>query len=137
MNELDSLASDLSWRVDPADLKTFDAYSRWLEAMLTDPTIFVDNDGAVRKILVEAVVARERGLMIEIHPNEHPPPHFHVRSATLDASFRIDDCVKLAGNIGNRDYAKVRYWHQYSKPILIEKWDLLRPTNCVVGPYRG
>jgi hypothetical protein len=77
-----------------------------------------------------------RGMRISIYPNEHPPPHFHVRSANVNASFSINDCTRLEGEILNKDYRKIRYWFDSSKPKLIDIWDKTRPTDCIVGNYR-
>ena len=34
-----------------------------------------------------------------------------------------------------KDIKKVKYWHKYAKPMLIESWNSTRPYNCVVGAY--
>jgi len=73
------------------------------------------------------------GLRIEIYPREHAPPHFHVVSGDLRASFAIDDCRLLEGDIASRDRALVRWWHQHSRRKLIEVWNATRPTDCPVG----
>ena len=75
------------------------------------------------------------GLKIEIYPNEHPPPHFHVKSPNINASFSIESCTKLRGNINPKDLSKVKYWYKHSKSLLIDIWNSTRPTNCVVGEY--
>lgn len=76
-------------------------------------------------------------LKIEIYPDEHPPPHFHVKSPNIDASFNIESCNLLKGEIEGRDKKKIEYWHKHAKPLLIEIWNSTRPTNCTVGAYQG
>jgi len=89
-------------------------------------------------LLATGMILREGylcGLKIDIYPKEHAPPHFHVLSPTIDASFRIDNCELLNGNISGSDHKKIRYWHKYAKQLLIEKWNSTRPTHCSVGFY--
>lgn len=77
-------------------------------------------------------------LNIEIHPNEHVPCHFHIKSANIDAIFRIDNCELIKGKISKNDIKKVQYWYNSSnnKQKLIEIWNKTRPTNCIVGKYK-
>lgn len=125
------------YSVNPNELETFEEYATYLEAILTGPCSITEKDGKLHLLIIRARVAVIGGLKIEIYPREHTPPHFHVRSATIDASFRIEDCVLLTGEIDRNEFDKIRYWHQHSKLSLVEKWNLFRPTDCVVGPYRG
>jgi hypothetical protein len=76
-------------------------------------------------------------MKIEIRSNEHALPHFHVISPEIDASFRIDNCEILKGQIGTKDYKKIKYWHQSAKSVLIETWNSMRPTDCVVGSFKN
>ena len=73
-------------------------------------------------------------LKIEIHPDEHAPPHFHVTSPDVNATFRISDGVLLAGNIGGREKKIISLWHHSAKDKLIAIWNDTRPTDCPVGP---
>ena len=102
--------------------------------MLSGPCgIWEESDGSTFVINQRALVERVKGMRIIINPNEHPPPHFHVKYSGNNVSFVIEDCSLLAGNIGNREQAIVRHWHKYSKSKLINKWNETRPTNCPVG----
>jgi len=94
-----------------------------------------EDDGELNLIEIRKLVGRVDGLKIEIFSNEHPPPHFHVKSPNIDASFSIEDCRKLNGNIERGDLKKIEYWHKHSKVLLIKHWNESRPTNCVVGEY--
>lgn len=118
------------------ELDGIQEYSEWLEALLnTSCSIFIDDDG--EEILLEnkELVAQVNGLNIEIYSNEHPPPHFYVKSLDINASFCIQSCSKLKGNISSKDLSKVKYWHKRSKSLLIDIWNSTRPTDCVVGAY--
>ena len=88
-------------------------------------------DGKVAEIryLVENI----NNLKIEIRPKEHAPPHFHVISGKINASFSIVECNLLKGKIKNKDIKKIKYWHQMNRQKLIPKWNDLRPDDCPVG----
>ncbi len=82
---------------------------------------------------IRALIHRLGNVRIEIYPNEHPPPHFHVRSPEIDASFSIVECNYLEGNIDNKTKKHVEYFHQHHSELLIKAWNQLRPSNCPVG----
>jgi 3'-5' exonuclease len=82
----------------------------------------------------ELIVARVDGLSIKIWADEHPPPHFHVSYQTQDASFSILDCARLPGTEGLERYERtIRDWWRKNQPLLIEKWNTSRPSDCPIG----
>ncbi len=89
-------------------------------------------DGSLYSI--KQLVAIHKNLKIEIRPKEHPPPHFHVKCANLNASFAIESCELLSGDIGGRNVALIQWWHKRSKDNLVEIWNETRPSDCPVGP---
>ena len=123
--------------VEPAKLKSFDDFAAWLEAILNNPCNVWEENGEMFLIEIKQLVAKVNGLKIEIYPDEHPPPYFHVKSPNIDASFNIENCNLLKGEIEGRDKKKIEYWHKHAKPLLIEIWNSTRPTNCSVGAYQG
>jgi len=124
-------------RVDPNILNGIDEYAEWLEAVLHNGCSIGENsDGEEVLIDIRKALDRFDGLKIEIYPNEHPPPHFHVKSPNINASFKIKDCDKIDGTIDFKDYKKIKHWHKKSKELLIEAWNESRPTDCVVGNYK-
>lgn len=123
--------------VDPTKLEGFDEWALWLEAIFHNPCSIFVRDGESLLIETKQLVERLGGLRIEVYPKEHPPPHFHLKSSEVDASFAIEDCRLLKGSTSEQVIQKVRYWHSYSKPKLIEVWNSTRPTNCTVGKYSG
>lgn len=123
--------------VSPSELDGIEDWTAWLEAILHNPCGVWDRDGEELLIEIKQLVEKLDGLRIEIYPNEHPPPHFHVVSPNVDASFAIEDCSFLNGQINPHDHRKIRYWHKHAKPTLIACWDSTRPTNCTVGRYVG
>ena len=121
--------------VDPQELDNLDEFSIWLESILHNPCSIFEQDGEEFIIEIRQLVARIDGLKVEIYPNEHPPPHFHIKSPNFNASFDIANCDLLEGKLAHKDIKKVKYWHKYAKPMLIESWNSTRPYNCVVGAY--
>lgn len=123
--------------VDPAKLRSFEDYAAWLEAILHNPCNVWEEDGEMFLIEIRQLVTRVNGLKIEVYSNEHPPPHFHVKSPNVDASFDIESCAFLEGKADSRDRKKIEFWHRKAKPLLIEAWNSTRPTDCTVGLYKG
>ncbi|MDN7138596.1 DUF4160 domain-containing protein [Pseudidiomarina sp. 1ASP75-14] len=123
--------------VDPERLRSFEDYAAWLEAILHNPCNVWEEDGEIFLIEIRQLVTRVNGLKIEVYSNEHPPPHFHVKSPNVDASFAIANCAVLEGKVDNSDRKKIELWHRKAKPLLIAAWNSTRPTNCTVGLYKG
>jgi len=124
--------------IEPEELDGLDEYTEWLEAILHGPcSIWEEDDGELVLIEIRQLVDRINGLKIEIYSNEHPPPHFHVKSPNVNASFSIESCEKLEGSINSQDLKKVKYWYQQARPLLIDVWNRTRSTNCTVGKYIG
>lgn len=123
---------------DPEEFVNMTDWAEWLESILHNPcSVWEKEDGELVLLEIKQLVERVDGLKMEIYPNEHPPPHFHVKSPNINASFRIEDCVRINGDISGSDEKKVLYWHKHAKPMLISVWNETRPTNCVVGLYAG
>jgi hypothetical protein len=123
--------------VDPDKLKSFDDFTAWLEAILHNSCNVSEEDGESFLIEIKQLVDRVKGLKIEVYSNEHPPPHFHVKSPNVNASFDIENCSLLEGDLDTRDKKKIQFWHKRAKPLLIDAWNSTRPTNCTVGLYEG
>jgi hypothetical protein len=119
--------------VNPSELNGLQEFAEWLEAILHNPCSIWNKDGDEIIIEIKQLVGRVDGLKIEIYPNDHPPPHFHIRSPGVDASFSIDNCDKLEGNINGHELRKIKYWFKYAKPPLIENWNSTRPTDITVN----
>jgi hypothetical protein len=126
------------FEIDPKELESFEEWAEYLESILNSGRcIVVELNGKLELLVIKALVATVRGMKIEVYPNEHPPPHFHVKSASIDASLTIQDCSLICGVINNDDYKKIKYWYQRgAKQILIKSWNSSRPSDCSVGPYR-
>ena len=117
-------------------LETADEWAEYLDSLLHGNCRVEERNGELLIIEQRRLVDEIRGLKIEIRPKEHPPPHFHVRSEKINASFRIDNCEKLKGVVKQNEYLAIKYWWQQAKPRLIDIWNETRPTGCLVGRYR-
>lgn len=137
MSKEDLKKSPFFHTANPSDLEGIEDWAAWLEAILHNPCSVWEDDGHEFLIEIRQLVERLDGLKIEIRPKEHPPPHFHVMSPNVDASFAIEDCRLLKGRIDSQSERKIRFWHKHAKSTLIACWDDTRPTNCVVGRYVG
>ena len=89
-------------------------------------------DGSLYSI--KQLVSMQNGLKIEVYPNEHPPPHFHVKCGDIKVSFSIEHCELLRGKLDGRRTALIKWWHKKSKSKLIDIWNKTRPSDCMVGP---
>ena len=136
MNEIKLEIHKYCFRTPIENLEDFSNLAILLESLLHDPCYISEIDGKFILIETFAQVVFVRGMKIEIYPNEHQPPHFHVKTQKLQAAFRIDDCSIISGEISSGDYKKIVYWYNQSKDILINFWNKMRPTNCIVGEYR-
>jgi hypothetical protein len=70
---------------------------------------------------------------IELFSDEHPPPHFHVRSPDFDAAFAIADCRLIQGQVSGRVHRRIREWFAQEKPRVVKMWNATRPRDCPVG----
>ncbi len=123
--------------VDSAKLESITDYAAWLEAILHNACSVYEENGELFLIETKQLVARLDGLKIEIYANEHPPPHFHVKSPNVNASFDIENCTLLEGSVNKKDLKKIQFWHKHAKLILVEIWNSRRPTSCPVGKFLG
>lgn len=113
------------------DATSLEAAAAVLSELLSDG-YSVWTDGSLYRI--KQLVARVAGLQIHVYAREHAPPHFHVKSADVDATFTVTDCAFLGGNIDSREQRLVRWWYDRSRPLLVAVWNATRPADCPVGP---
>lgn len=94
-------------------LRTFLSYDdAFIEFLL-------DNPNVIDKQRIETI----EHLEVIIYPNDHNPPHFHVKSKDLkiDAKFLIETGELYKGEISKKDLKKIRAFYQSSKgKILME-----------------
>lgn len=101
------------------------------DILANDPTFY--DDGSIS--YGRQIVLRRGAVRIEVRPNEHPPPHFHVTGPNIRASFAIRNCELLEGNAGSREMKVVSLMYEGGRCLIIQAWNNSRPTDCPVGPY--
>lgn len=122
------------------NVQTVEDLAEYLELFLNSGcSVWTEPNG--ERILIEtrALVDRINGLTINIYPNEHPPPHFHVKSADIDAVFNLMDGSYIRGRVNKKTQESIEYWYLNLNGHLkaIEIWNKTRPADCPVGPIRG
>jgi hypothetical protein len=99
-------------------------------------SVWTEPNGKKILLLGRALVGQIRGLTMRIYSDENAPPHFHVKSAEIDAAFRISDCSLLRGSVDRKTRELIDYWYLNleGRSKLIKDWNKTRPTDCPVGP---
>lgn len=77
-------------------------------------------------------VGRINNIKLEIHPNDHPPPHLHIRSPEINAKVAILTGEIIRGSLDRKTHLKVKYFLNLNKKMVVDTWNNLRPTNCLV-----
>ncbi len=82
---------------------------------------------------IKELAGRVRNMKIEIYSNDHNPPHFHVKSndRSIDATFRLDDCALLNGEIGSKDKKRIEAFfnNQEAQTLMREMWNKSKPND--------
>lgn len=102
-----------------------------LTALLTG-SYYVRTDGTLLE--KKQRVDRIGKFSVHVRSNEHPPPHFHVIGADVNASFTLDDCTFMKGNLSDAEQKLVKKWFEMSRRVVVDAWNATRPSNCPVGP---
>ena len=90
------------------------------------------NTGTTHAVRTKRLAGQVNDIKIEVHGNEHDPPHFHVRSKQKNyiACFYIEDCSfwkNKVGYISNSDTEKVRIFLTEKRPDL---WKFLKKEHA-------
>lgn len=98
-------------------------------------SVWTEPNGHKILLLGRALVGQIHGLTMHVHSDEHAPPHFHVKSAKVDAAFRISDCSLLHGSVDRKTRELIEYWYSNleGQSKLIKDWNKTRPSDCPVG----
>ena len=67
-------------------------------------------------------IARFYGIVILLHWEEHPPPHFHARYAEWEASIAIDTLQVEGGSLPRRALRLVIEWAASHQQELMDDW---------------
>ena len=65
------------------------------------------------------------GIKILLWPNDHYPPHFHVRYAEFKAKIGIISVALLDGNLPPKARALTEEWRMLHKKELLESFELM------------
>ncbi len=71
-------------------------------------------------------ICRIGRLVITMWPNDHLPPHFHVRHARGEAMVGIDPVRLIEGRLRPSDRRTIVAWARAHRVELQADWDLLR-----------
>ena len=71
-------------------------------------------------------ISRFHGIMIQMHWNEHGPPHFHALYSGQRVALSISDLRVLYGELPRRALGLVRQWAVLHRTELLENWELCR-----------
>ena len=66
------------------------------------------------------------GISILMWPNDHDPPHFHVRFAGRTGKFDMATGQMIKGTINRRTIKKVQSWTIANQAMLLLAWNNLR-----------
>jgi hypothetical protein len=78
-------------------------------------------------------ISRFLGIVIDIFPREHPPPHFHAVYGEYQVTVGIQSGV-VSGEFPKRALRLVLEWLDLHKEELLEDWYLVqagRPANKI------
>lgn len=85
------------------------------------------------KGIIKEEVERVRNMSVIIYPNDHNPPHFHVKSkdGEVDAKFRIDNGEYISGTISGKDLKRIAAFYNSEKAqiVLRKVWNNYQGTN--------
>ena len=69
------------------------------------------------------------GISILMWPNDHPPPHFHVRFAGRTGKFDIATGTMIKGTLDRKTVKKVQAWTFANQAMLSLAWSNSRPQK--------
>lgn len=75
------------------------------------------------EVLPVAELCRFRGVVIRIHSNDHPPPHFHALYAGFDAFIEIDSLAVTHGLLPGGVRRRVLEWAALHQDELRQAWE--------------
>lgn len=71
-------------------------------------------------------ISRFFGIIVTMHYNDHPPPHFHARYGPHKALVAIDSLAVVRGRLPPRVFGLVVEWALRHRGELLEDWQLAR-----------
>ena len=77
-------------------------------------------------------ISRFFGIIILMHYNDHPPPHFHARYGELKAIIDIETLTVLHGRLTPRALGLVVEWAALHQTELLADWERAREQEQLV-----
>lgn len=71
-------------------------------------------------------ICRFYGIIIRMHANDHPPPHFHAEYAEYEALINIETLAVIAGNLPSRALGLTIEWASLHQNDLRNLWQRAR-----------
>jgi hypothetical protein len=71
-------------------------------------------------------ISRFLGIVIQMYPRDHLPPHFHALYVGADAIVGIRPVAVLQGRLSPRVTALIVEWAQLHQAELLANWDRLQ-----------
>lgn len=126
------------WEFFITKANTVDELLVLLERFLSSDDYVEEDNGEMYVVETRVRLGVVNGYKIEIYPDEHPPPHFHiVKDNKKLAAYAISDCRKLSGNLPSGVERKIRFWHERARNKLAKSWNDTRPGEFDVGKTQG
>ena len=73
------------------------------------------------------------GISILMWPNDHDPPHFHVRFAGRTGKFDIATGRMIRGTVDRRTVKKVQAWAIANQAMLLQAWNNSRSRTTTMS----
>ena len=71
-------------------------------------------------------ISRFFGIIIKMHFDEHPPPHFHAEYSEQEALIDINTLAIISGKLSPRALGLVMEWAALHQDELRETWERAR-----------
>lgn len=71
-------------------------------------------------------ICRFYGIIIRMHANDHPPPHFHAEYAEYEALINIETLAVIADNLPSRALGLTIEWASLHQNDLRNLWQRAR-----------
>lgn len=75
---------------------------------------------------IKKLAGKINNLKIHIYPKDHNPPHFHVLTDNINASFDIKTGELIKGTIDPKDQKRIKYFYNNQRETLLEIWKDLK-----------
>jgi Domain of unknown function (DUF4160) len=66
-------------------------------------------------------------IIIRIYADDHPPPHFHVKSPSFEAIIDIETLAVSRGAISVQARGAVMQWIKANRAAIVKEWNRINP----------